>query len=529
MGVATRRTARIIPAMHRTSRLLTSIVLAVPLALTASGAAAQSPSPVQVLDVEWSVTSLDGERIPADAGVTATFTASDAPTGALTGNGGCNTYSASWTSDGVALTVTDLAATRMACETAVSEREELYFDLLQDASGWRLDGAVLIIDTKGGSSIAFGEDDQPAPTEGITGTWTLDSIDGESVPDGVTATATFGEDGSLTGSGGCNNFSGSYTIEGGLITVGPIAATLKLCPDSSDTERLYLDALQGASTWSTTGGGLVLDGAGRLVFAGEGAPVDETATLTGQEWWVIAVDSEPFDPTLGASASFTEDGRISGSGGCNRFMGEYTAVDESLEIGPLASTRMACGPHIMDSETKYLAALQAATTFTIVEHTMFLDTADGGSVEFSTERDPAPAVTASPAATPAPTPEPVPTPAAIANDGLVGSWRMTEFAGSSIPGYEFRIDLTFYDTGELAGFAGCNDYLGRWSLDGSRLTISNVESASSGTCDAITQGYEDGYLAVFPYLDTVTFRPDGSVEITSTLAGGVGMTYVPAD
>ena len=41
---------------------------------------------------------------------------------------------------------------------------------------------------------------------------------------------------------------------------------------------------------------------------------------------------------------FDEGGRVSGSGGCNRLAGTYTASGEQLAFGPLATTRMACLP-----------------------------------------------------------------------------------------------------------------------------------------------------------------------------------------
>jgi heat shock protein HslJ len=50
------------------------------------------------------------------------------------------------------------------------------------------------------------------------------------VPD-ADATLTFGEDGTLTGTTGCNQLGGDYTVEGDQITFGPIVSTLIACPD----------------------------------------------------------------------------------------------------------------------------------------------------------------------------------------------------------------------------------------------------------------------------------------------------------
>ena len=51
------------------------------------------------------------------------------------------------------------------------------------------------------------------------------------------------------------------------------------------------------------------------------------------------------------------DGHASGSGGCNRFAGGYELEGERLSFQPLASTRMACGPKVMQAESDYFVAL----------------------------------------------------------------------------------------------------------------------------------------------------------------------------
>jgi heat shock protein HslJ len=58
-------------------------------------------------------------------------------------------------------------------------------------------------------------------------------------------------------------------------------------------------------------------------------------------------------------------GRISGSGGCNRFMGSYETQGEKLSVGQLASTFKACEESIMTQEFKYLKALQGAQRYEI--------------------------------------------------------------------------------------------------------------------------------------------------------------------
>jgi len=69
-----------------------------------------------------------------------------------------------------------------------------------------------------------------------------------------------------------------------------------------------------------------------------------------------------------------EEGKLTGSAGCNTYNGTYTATSGSAEneitVGPLATTRMACAENVMDQETRYLSALEAAETYTIEDTTL---------------------------------------------------------------------------------------------------------------------------------------------------------------
>jgi heat shock protein HslJ len=57
--------------------------------------------------------------------------------------------------------------------------------------------------------------------------------------------------------------------------------------------------------------------------------------------------------------------RASGSSGCNRYHGTIGQGESatSLTVGPLAGTRMACPPEIMDLEQRYTTALQGARSW----------------------------------------------------------------------------------------------------------------------------------------------------------------------
>ena len=74
--------------------------------------------------------------------------------------------------------------------------------------------------------------------------------------EGTELTAIFGEDGSLSGSAGCNNYVAGYTVDGSQITIGPAATTMMLCVEPEgimEQEAAYLAALATAATYSING------------------------------------------------------------------------------------------------------------------------------------------------------------------------------------------------------------------------------------------------------------------------------------
>ena len=66
---------------------------------------------------------------------------------------------------------------------------------------------------------------------------------------------TFGEDGTVSGSSGCNTFSGTYTADDSSIELGPAASTQKMCAAEGvmEQEEQFLAALAASSIYEIRG------------------------------------------------------------------------------------------------------------------------------------------------------------------------------------------------------------------------------------------------------------------------------------
>ena len=87
-------------------------------------------------------------------------------------------------------------------------------------------------------------------------------------------------------------------------------------------------------------------------------------SLPGTSWVLTDLVGTPALPGGKATLAFPEAGRVAGNGSCNRFTGSVTIANDSLKMGPLASTRMACIDNdVSKQEDTYLKALGAATRY----------------------------------------------------------------------------------------------------------------------------------------------------------------------
>jgi heat shock protein HslJ len=114
--------------------------------------------------------------------------------------------------------------------------------------------------------------------------WTLLALDGQPALAGAEVTLSI-QDGQVSGSGGCNSYSASFSLGEDnpfVMTIGPLAATDKSCPEPAGSqESAYLAALDDVARWGYDFGRLALYYAGgqdvesRLLFAAQAAPGGE--------------------------------------------------------------------------------------------------------------------------------------------------------------------------------------------------------------------------------------------------------------
>ena len=215
--------------------------------------------------------------------------------------------------------------------------------------------------------------------------WILTSLNGtEPLPE-TTITASFGEDGTLNGTNGCNRYGAAYQVDGDNIAINLGPTTMMACPDPVMKQADdYMAALASAVTYQIQGDTLELSDAGGIVVA---TFTTQPTGLAGTSWNVLFYNNGTggvVSVIIGTelTADFGQDGNLTGSAGCNNYTAAYEADDQgNISIGPAASTFMMCSDPegIMEQEQEYLTALQSAATYRVEGNTMEMRTAEGST------------------------------------------------------------------------------------------------------------------------------------------------------
>ena len=118
--------------------------------------------------------------------------------------------------------------------------------------------------------------------------------------------------------------------------------------------------------------------------------------LTGSEWRLVSFGPSGAEASLVAGTTVTlkfgEDGRASGSTGCNSYGGTYQVRGDNISFGRLIGTRRAClDQNANQQEQRFLSALEAAKRFRLSSDRLTILSDRGrNALNFVNSREPEP-------------------------------------------------------------------------------------------------------------------------------------------
>lgn len=334
------------------------------------------------------------------------------------------------------------------------------------------------------------------------GEWIIDTIGGKAVSSRQPPSITFGEDGRVSGFGGCNRFSGAYTQDGAKVSFKPVMMTLMACPQGNVNvlESTLGTALTGDATYMVNGDGvLTLTGAnGVVITAKQAVPVPSLAL---SHWHVTKMGSVAIVSGKEPTIRFTKDGKIEGTTGCNRFFGNYVQDDAKVSFSGTGATKMACMEDgVMQQEAAFLAILQgnALVSFEQPGKALSRLTVTGANgISFT-------GVPILPKAG-----EPAPDAAALKG----GVWIVEDINRTGIIDNS-RLTLTFSEDGRVSGSTNCNGFSGTYSVDGTKLTLGALAMTRRACLAEALSNQERKYTSALDGELSWTITDDGALELT---------------
>lgn len=224
--------------------------------------------------------------------------------------------------------------------------------------------------------------------------------------------------------------------------------------------------------------------------------------LTGKVWGLTELVGKPPAPGTGITAEFTADGQVSGSAGCNRYVGKYTVSGNQISFAsPMASTMMMCAQEVMDQETAYLKALGDAKTFSVSGDQLSLAGADNTTLAKYQAQ----------------------------SQDLAGtSWEALSYNNGkqAVTSVILKTSITanFGKDGTLSGNSGCNEYTGSYTVTGAQISIGTLASTMMFCSDP--EGVMDQEAQYQAALGTAaTYQIEGQVLELRTKDGALAVSY----
>lgn len=315
-------------------------------------------------------------------------------------------------------------------------------------------------------------------TDDLTGTrwWLISYGSSDEQTEVITdseITLEFQSAGSAAGFGGCNSYSGTYTVEDETISFTSLISTEIACLESEvmRQEQAYFEALPAAIRYEYTDDQLTIwyGDDQQLVFA----PHEANALL---HTWQLVSFGEADQELLVASEDpitlkFGPDHQAGGSAGCNDYGAVYEVADETIAFSEIISTLKLCeAEQVMEQEQQYLEALRLANRYEVSDNYLTIwygeETAETRLTFVMSD----------------------------ANDLANSQWQLASGLADAetLAG---TITLEFQADNQAGGNGGCNTYNTTYTVENDALTFDAVVSTKVHCTDDQIMQQEQAYFA----------------------------------
>jgi len=212
--------------------------------------------------------------------------------------------------------------------------------------------------------------DQVSGNQALMGTWNLATLNGKTISaleHGRVINLTLSEENNhASGFAGCNNFMGSYTLDGSNLEFSPMATTRKACRNQDFNEQDFLSIFSEVTSYKIKDGQLRLLNTEKQVIATFNK--DNSANIVNKHWKLKTLNGKTVKMSENQQKErfFTlkkENHKVAGFAGCNTFMGSYSLdANNQIDFSQMAATLKAC-PDSDVRDSDLLSALHNATHY----------------------------------------------------------------------------------------------------------------------------------------------------------------------
>jgi heat shock protein HslJ len=182
--------------------------------------------------------------------------------GSLAGSAGCNSYTASYETDGDSVTIGPVATTRMMCAEpeGIMEQEAAFLAALGSATTYQIRGETLELTDDDGTRIAILAQPVLSRITGVVWKWlgTQTPMDETAVDDPALYTLELSPYGQVSIQADCNRGTGTYTTDGKHLSIEITTTTLAACQPGSLGDE-FVEGLNAAAVHFMKDGDLYID------------------------------------------------------------------------------------------------------------------------------------------------------------------------------------------------------------------------------------------------------------------------------